>query len=111
MANTNLIWDKLLESVFMLLGLAIVNLAISIGLPYLLSDFFTDEYLEWREYLRLLMRLSFWIGQIGFGLVIYYKLRHIRVAASIGLLSVVLPIFGTVLFLITSTIFQPQNEQ
>ena len=104
MKNINLIWGELLETVLLLIALMAFNTALIAVWPLVWANFFTSGY-NW------VLSYSNWIGDIGFGLIIYYKLRNMRTAVSIGLLSATIPIFGALFYLLAFYITPSANER
>ena len=102
--ETNFLWNKLLETVLLLIGLATFNTALVAIVSF-------AKYLFTSEYYGLISGHIHWIGRICFGIIIYVRLRRIRVAAPVGLLSVVTPVFGGVFYIMTSTLSHNDNER
>jgi len=103
----DMLWHKLLETVLLLLGLAILNTAITMGGPLIVYKNLSTE----AEHIAMFAKYSHWIAKIAFGLLIYYKLRHIRIAAPIGLLSTAIPVVGALFYLMTSALTQTNNDR
>lgn len=84
--------DKLLEVIVLLLGLFILQILLLFTLPLVPDD-----------NIRMTLILnSSWIGNTIFGLTIYWLTRDKgQVAISIGLLSVVLPVYGPIFYILT----------
>jgi apolipoprotein N-acyltransferase len=84
--------DKLLEVILLLIGLYVIQVLLLFTLP-LVSD----------DSIRMTLILnSAWIGNTIFGLTIYWLTREKgQIAIAIGLLSVVLPVYGPIFYILT----------
>lgn len=92
-------WRKLREVVLLLIGLSLVNVIVAIAVPLIVPDHWLHGFVNYRG----------WIGQIVFGVIIGSKLRQQQNAISIGLLSIMLPIFGGLFYLLTSTLTETEQ--
>ena len=84
--------DKLLEVILLLIGLYVIQVLLLFTLP-LVSD----------DSIRMTLILnSAWIGNTIFDLTIYWLTREKgQIAIAIGLLSVVLPVYGPIFYILT----------
>jgi hypothetical protein len=91
-----LLSEKLLTVVLLLLGLEILRSAMIMILPFILPTDNMDVY-------TFVISYSPWIAQIIFALVIY-RLARLKgmVAISIGILSTVYPIYGSIFYMIAT---------
>lgn len=92
-------WRKLREVILLLVGLSFINVIIGIVVPLIVPEDWLYGFVNYRT----------WIGQIVFGVVIGSKLKQQKNAFSIGLLSVVLPAFGGLFYLMTTTLNQTEE--
>lgn len=96
-----LLGDKLLQVILLLIGLYVLQTM----LLFILSRV-PDDGLR-----KTLMFYSTWIANILFGLVIYWLARKKRVVAiPIGILSVVLPIYGPIFYVLTTMQNKKSND-
>jgi hypothetical protein len=86
---------RLLDIILLLVALIIFNIAIALSAPLMSLG-------DW--HIPIVRNIS-WIGKLIFGIIIY-RLTNQRktVALSIGFLSIMLPIFGGLFYLLTLTI-------
>jgi hypothetical protein len=89
-------WYKLREVILLLVGIYIFDVIIVAISPFIIP-------IHW---LSIFMGYSGWIGQIIFGLIIYSKLSQQKNAVAICLLSVMLPVFGGLFYLMAITLTQ-----
>ena len=87
-------WSRLREVILLIVGLYIFNAIIVVVLPLTIP----------KDWLSTFIGHSAWIGHIAFGLIIFSKLGQQRNAVSIGLLSIMWPVFGGLFYLMTITI-------
>jgi hypothetical protein len=92
-------WRKLREVILLLIGLAFINVIVAIVVPLIVPDHWLYGFANYRG----------WIGQIAFGVVIGIRLQQQKNAISICLLSIVLPIFGGLFYLLTTTLTQTEQ--
>lgn len=94
--------DKLLEVILLLIGLYVIQVLLLSTLPLVPDD-----------NIRMTLILnSSWIGNIIFGLTIYWLAREKgQVAIAIGLLSVVLPVYGPVFYILTKIEITKSNDR
>jgi hypothetical protein len=91
-----LLSEKILTVVLLLLGLEILRSAVIIILPFILPTDNMDVY-------TFVISYSPWIAQIIFALVIYRVARQKGIVAiSIGILSTVYPLYGSIFYIITT---------
>lgn len=88
--STDQFSKKLLEIILLLVGLYAFNTLLVVTAPLFGLG----------EHLALFVRYSYWVGQIGFGLIIYSKLKGDKKATSIGILSTCIPLFGGLFYLL-----------
>lgn len=88
--------DKVLRVIGLLVGLTILQIAITFLIPYVAPP----------DNLELFMALTthgHWIGNIIYGLTIYGLANQKRtVSIPIGLLSIMTPVYGGVFYLLTT---------
>jgi hypothetical protein len=90
-----LLSEKLLMIVLLLLGLSFLQPTLVFTLPFILP-------IDNLELYRTLISNSYWISNVMFGIVILWLMRGKGfVAIPIGLLSIVLPPYGTIFYLLT----------
>ncbi|MBX2969979.1 MAG: hypothetical protein KF803_11460 [Cyclobacteriaceae bacterium] len=88
--------DKVLRVVGLLVGLMILQIAITFAIPYVTPTDNPDLFIA-------LTIHGHWIGNIIYGLIIYALLRQGKtVAIPIGLLSIMTPVYGGVFYLLTT---------
>ena len=90
--------EKLLETTLLLVALYTFNALMVLAAPFF--GLGTN--------LLLFVRHSNWIGQLGFGLIIYNKLKEDKSALSIGLLAFCVPVFGGLFYLLIVS-FRPST--
>lgn len=84
--------EKLFTVTLLLVGLIIFNNVLGAVIPIIGAG----------ESLFLYIRYSPWIGNLIFGVIIYRLTRHSRpTSVSIGILSMMLPVFGALFYLLT----------
>lgn len=89
-----LLSDKLLEIILLLIGLYILQVIILYTVPLVPID-------DMRIRMTFLSNAS-WIGNIIFGVVILWSTRDKGfVAISVGVLSIVLPTYGPIFYILT----------
>ncbi|MBS1508755.1 MAG: hypothetical protein JSS79_19115 [Bacteroidetes bacterium] len=86
--------QRLLEITLLLVGLYLFN-----SMLMALSPFFGLGL-----YLGLFAKYSNWVGQLGFGLIIFYRLKANKSALPIWLLSVCIPMVGGLFYLLVISI-------
>jgi hypothetical protein len=88
--------EKLLTTILLLLGYSFLQGVLVIALPLLLPTSNLEFFLS-------VTSNAYWIGNTIFGFVIMWFTRRIGLTAlPIGLLSIVLPTYGTIFYLLTS---------
>jgi hypothetical protein len=86
--------EQLLETILLLVGLSIFNTGLYAIAP-------TVDLGEW---LIPFTTNSYWIGNLIFGIIIYRLTKQNRkVTVSIAILSIMLPVFGGLMYLLTLT--------
>jgi hypothetical protein len=94
--------ERVLDVVLLLIGLFIFN-----SILYALLPFF--DFGEWS---LSIVRNSYWIGQLIFGIIIFRLTdQNNKVAMPIGVLATVLPVFGGLFYLLTTMIIAHDNER
>jgi isocitrate dehydrogenase kinase/phosphatase len=92
--TTKILKDKVLEVISFLIGLYILQTI----LPFILPLVINSNY----ELGMALVRNSGWIGNIIFGLAIFFLMKSKGlIAVSVGILSIVLPIYGPIFYILT----------
>jgi hypothetical protein len=101
--HLKLLKEKLLMIVLLLVGLSFLQVTIVFTLPLILPTDNLDLY-------RALISNSYWISDIIFGIVIFWLTRGKGlVAIPIGLLSIFLPPYGTIFYMLTTLQNKPGN--
>jgi hypothetical protein len=88
--------DKILRVIGLLVGLNILQIVITFMIPYITP-------LDNPDLLSTLTNYGYWIGNIIYGLIIYRLLNQTKVVSiSVGLLSIMTPVYGGVFYLLTT---------
>lgn len=88
--------EKLLQVILLLVGLFFLQVIILNALPLILPVDNFNVYL-------IIISNSHWIGNLIFGLVILWLTRRMGlIAIPIGILSVVLPTYGPIFYILTT---------
>jgi hypothetical protein len=96
--------EKLLMIVLLLVGLSILQTAIVFSLPQLLPS---DNI----EFFMAVTSNSYLIADIIFGIVIFWLTKRMGlIAISIGLLSIILPTFGAIFYMLTTLRDKSEND-
>ena len=98
-----LLADKLLEVIVLLVGLYFLQLIILFAVPLVPIDDLSIR-------MKLISNAS-WIGNIIFGLLILWLTRDKgSVAISIGVLSIVTPLYGSIFYILTTLQNRSKND-
>ena len=98
-----LLSDKLLEVILLLIGLYILQVIILFIVPLVPIE-------DMKIRMTFLSNAS-WIGNILFGVVIFWLTKNKGlVAVPIGLLSIVLPTYGPIFYILTSLQNKLKND-
>lgn len=98
-----LLSDKLLEVILLLVGLYILQLIILFTVPFIPID-------DMEIRMIILLNAS-WIGNIIFGVVIFGLTRDKGfVAIPVGVLSIVLPSYGPIFYILTTLQNKSKND-
>ena len=87
-------WSRLREVILLIVELYVFNAIIVAASSFIIPG----------DWLSTFIANSEWIGHIIFGLIIFSKLGQQRNAVSIGLLSIMLPVFGGLFYLMNITL-------
>jgi hypothetical protein len=96
MKHLKILRENLIVIILLLVGLSFLHPTVVFILPFILPVDNVDLY-------RTLIFNSHWISDTMFGIVIFWLTRGKGVVAiPIGLLSTVLPLYGTIFYLLTT---------
>jgi hypothetical protein len=96
--------DKVLRVIGLLVGLTILQIAITFMIPYVAPTDNPDLFIT-------LTTHGHWIGNIIYGLTIYGLLKQGKtVSIPIGLLSIMTPVYGGVFYLLTTLNERTSND-
>ena len=101
--HVRLLTEKLLKVILLLVGLYFLQVTILFTLPLIPIDNFETR--------MILTSNSVWVGNIIFGLVVLWLTRKKGlIAIPIGILSIVLPTYGPIFYILTTLQNKSTND-
>lgn len=96
--------DKVRKVIGLLVGLMILQIAITFMIPYV-------GPIDNPELFETLITYGHWIGNIIYGVILYGLVNEKKIVSiSVGLLSIMTPIYGGIFYLLTTLNEKTPND-